>query len=147
MDRYTINIYPESPQDVAYIEEVLGLEDNDDAILLKRFNAHGTYTLSRLSSVPDIITSAKRIEEIADAAAAEDGDDEPDNDNGCDVGSCVTPGEDDCVVLDLAYRLFKALDGLDLAVDIGKDNFALLEEARHNLNAILEVEEAEEGSV
>ena len=76
VDRFTIRIIPESPQDVAYIEEVLGLEDDDDAILLKRVNVRGAYCLAYVNSIPNIITSAKRIEEIADANAIEEEEEE-----------------------------------------------------------------------
>lgn len=50
--RLGIDILPENEQDEAYIEDTLGLTDDNQAILLVRQNAHGLACISNLSTHP-----------------------------------------------------------------------------------------------
>ena len=46
IDRYDIDIIPETQQDIVYIEEVLGLKDEGQRCTAKRVNAMGLRCLA-----------------------------------------------------------------------------------------------------
>lgn len=48
--RNSIEVVPECPADVAYVEDTLGLALDGEAILLKRKNAIGMYAISHLET-------------------------------------------------------------------------------------------------
>ena len=56
VERYGIKIVPENEIDEAYIEEVLGLEENQDTVPCRRNNAIGLGCISNLS-----ITKEKKV--------------------------------------------------------------------------------------
>ena len=49
-DRYGIKIIPENDQDIAYIEDTLGLKDKNSHIKLKRTNAIGLSCIAYLET-------------------------------------------------------------------------------------------------
>jgi hypothetical protein len=50
VNRYGISVYPETPQDEAFIEEVLGLKKDGDKIHIIRRNAIGLSSLACLET-------------------------------------------------------------------------------------------------
>jgi len=52
IERRRIKILPDTPQDVAFIEEVLGLHQECDTTTVVRRNVIGTHTLAYIVIVP-----------------------------------------------------------------------------------------------
>ena len=55
INRYSIDIVPESVLDIAYVEEVLGLKTNNDYVLLVRKNKMGLDSLGYLETQITVI--------------------------------------------------------------------------------------------